>query len=418
MKAILLAAAAMTMGADAAVTDAASGAVNEFGLQLQRRLARPEGNLCLSPYSIQSVLAMAFAGADGATRAEMAKVLRFTTGEQIHASFGALNADLENAAAKTANHVAATRKFGGPSEPITLNVANRLFGQQRFEFRLPFLTLLNTTYRSSFAMLDFRQSAEVSRRRINEWVEEKTRRRVREILPGGAVVKDTRLVLVNAVYLKAPWADEFYEGATKPEPFHVNGGEPQQIPTMNTQQSLRFADHENHRAVAIPYVGHELQFLVIVPKKVDGLADVERGLTGAALSACARMNRAEVILHLPKFRIEGAAIELSDELKTLGMRLAFDEPLGSADFSRIAPRKANDYLFISKVIHKTFLALDEKGIEAAAATAVTGLAAAALAEELPKPVEVKVDRPFLFAIQHVPSGACLFLGRVGDPAGK
>ncbi len=419
MKAILLAGAALAAGAHAAVqnADVAAGAINEFGLQLHRRLAKPEGNVCISPYSIQGALAMTFAGADGATRAEMAKVLHFPEGEEIHASFAALNAALEEVTAKTAKQAAAAGRFGGPSEPITLNVANRLFGQKGAEFRAPFLALLEGTYRAPMEALDFRQSPEEARGRINGWVEEKTRERIRELLKPGMIGKGTRLVLVNAVYLKAPWADEFSGHATAPEPFHVNGGAARPVPTMRTQRQLGYAEQPGFRAVAIPYAGNDVQFLVIVPEKVDGLAEVEKGLTAAGLSQLAKMAGREVFLHLPKIRIEGDGIDLGDELKALGMRTAFDEPPGSADFSRMAPRTPQDYLAISKVVHKTFLALDEKGTEAAAATAVIAIPGSAPMEPK-KPLEVKVDRPFLFAIQHVPSGACLFLGRVGDPAGR
>jgi serpin B len=147
---------------------------------------------------------------------------------------------------------------------------------------------------------------------------------------------------------------------------------------------------------------------------VEGLANLEKGLTARDLADCARLNSLEVILHLPKFKLEPPAMALGRELRTLGMKTAFDQPRGSANFDRIAPRRPDDYLCISEVFHKTFLSLDEKGTEAAAATAVAMVTASAVREK-PKPIEVRVDRPFLFAIQHRASGACLFLGRLSDP---
>jgi serpin B len=267
------------------------------------------------------------------------------------------------------------------------------------------------------SQLDFRKAPEPARQEINHWVEERTHQRIRDLVPMGALTADTRLVLVNAVYFKAPWEHEFYAEDTRPAPFHVNGGEAKPVPTMNHQAHRGFAQRQGFRAVGIPYTGGDVQFLVLVPDKVDGLADVEKGLTAETLAELAKMKSEDVILHLPKFRIEGPTVELSDGLMALGMKSAFDQPKRSADFNRMAPRKPDDYLYISKVLHKTFLALDEKGTEAAAATAVAMAAAGAAAPQA-RPVEVKVDRPFLFAIQHVPSGACLFLGPVNDPAAK
>jgi serpin B len=169
------------------------------------------------------------------------------------------------------------------------------------------------------------------------------------------------------------------------------------------------------QAVTLPYVGRRLHFLLIVPDNIDGLSRVEEKLTPDQLLACARAENRLVILHLPKFKITPPAAELSDMLKKLGMTTSFDEPQGSADFDAMAPKRPDDYLYISKVLHKTFLEIDEKGTEAAAATVVIVAVAAGMPLESSKPIELKADRPFLFAIQHADSGACIFLGRVSDP---
>ena len=417
MKAALVAGALLAMNAAAAETDAAVDAINKLGLDLHGRLAKPGENLCLSPYSIQGALAMTFAGADGATREEMAKVLHFPKGDAIHGSFAALNRALADVAAKTAKLTAHAKQRGGPSEPITLSVANRIFGQSGYEFRKPFTVLVKDSYGAPMELLDFRKSAEPARRHINDWVEKQTRKRIRDLLPKGSINDGTRLVLANAVYLKAPWADEFPVEGTTPQPFHIRGGATAKVPTMRQERSYGFAQHKGFRAVSLPYVGGEVHFLILVPEEVNGLAAVEKGLTAATLAELAKMPPRLVNLHLPKFRIEPPSADLGDALVALGMKTAFDQPQGSANFDRMAPRKPDDYLFISKVIHKTFLALDEKGTEAAAATAVVMMEATAMMER-PKPVEVKVDRPFLFAIQHGPSGACLFLGQVNDPSAK
>jgi serpin B len=165
----------------------------------------------------------------------------------------------------------------------------------------------------------------------------------------------------------------------------------------------------------LPYSGRELQFLLLIPDEVKGLGALESKLTSDTLAQCAKLEtKRDVSLSLPKFKFEPPTIPLADKLKTLGMKSAFDEPKGSANFDKIAPRKPNDYLAISEVFHKTFIAVDEKGTEAAAATAATSTVAG-IEKPKPAPTVVKVDRPFLYAIQHVPSGACLFIGRVTDP---
>jgi serpin B len=221
------------------------------------------------------------------------------------------------------------------------------------------------------------------------------------------------MVLVNAIYLKAPWAQEFSIW-TKPAPFHVKRGAPRKVPTMMRHASFGYARRDGFRVVTVPYTGAEVQLLILLPDKTDGLAALEAAVTPELLRSCASLTDTEVILHLPKFKIEPPLFRLGKVLQELGMKSAFNQPVGSANFDRIAPRKPADYLLLSEVFHKTFLELDEKGTEAAAATVVIA-APGGRPQPGPKPIEVRVDRPVLFAIQHRPSGACLFLGRVTNP---
>jgi serpin B len=184
---------------------------------------------------------------------------------------------------------------------------------------------------------------------------------------------------------------------------------------MIRQDSFGYAQNDGFLAVAIPYSGDDLQFLVLLPDTAAGLPKLESKLTPAMLMDCARLKSQDIVLYLPKFKLEPPLFALRKTLEVLGMESAFDVPQGSANFNGIAPRRPNDYLYISDVFHKTFVEIDEKGTEAAAATAVVMMQATARFEEKPKSIEVRVDRPFLFAIQHRSSGACLFLGRVVDP---
>ena len=397
--------------------DLAAKATNELAVDLNRQLATGDGNLCLSPYSIQSALAMTYAGADGETRTEMARVLHFPTNDGgVPASFFALQRSLQEMSAKTAELVKQSKKFGGPSEPITLHIANRLFAQNGYKFREAFLSLVKQNFGGAFEPVDFIADPAAATQRINKWVADQTRDRIRDLIPGGALDKTTRLVLANALYLKAPWASEFSQNATQPEPFFVHGGAPVDVPMMRkTDKHFGYARHEGFTVVSLPYAGDDLQFVVLLPDEIDGLRKLESKLTADVLAGCAKLEKRDVDLHLPKFKLEAPTITLAEKFEALGMKTAFDKPQGSANFDKIAPRTPKDYLYISQIFHKTFIAVDEKGTEAAAATAVAMMAGTAFRSPPPPPIEVKIDRPFIYAIQHVPSGVCLFLGRVTDP---
>ena len=182
-----------------------------------------------------------------------------------------------------------------------------------------------------------------------------------------------------------------------------------------TDKHFGYAKRDGYTAVSLPYAGDDLQFVVLLPDDVNGLRALESKLTSDVLAGCAKLETRDVDLHLPKFKLEPPTITLAEKFEPLGMKTAFDQPPGSANFDKMAPRTPRDYLYISQIFHKTFIAVDEKGTEAAAATAVAMLAGTALRSPPPPPIEVKIDRPFIYAIQHVPSGVCLFLGRLTDP---
>lgn len=411
----LIAIVAMYPQIHAADSKIAVGAVNALGLALYHAQAHGDGNLLLSPYSIQSALAMTYAGAAGDTLAEMQRVLHFPADDRaLHESFAVLTQELAQMAKKTVELVKDSKKHGGPSTPIELDLANRLFAQRGYEFRPAFLDLVKDRYGASLEQMDYKTDPEGSRKTINQWVEKQTEDKIRDLIPAGAITPDSRLTLVNALYLRAPWSDEFNSAATKKEKFLVHGSEAAEVSMMQSGKDCGYAKQDGFQIVTRPYAGGELQFVIVLPNAATGLASVEKQLTPKLIEECAHLASRQVILHLPKFRLEPPTIRLGENLQALGMKTAFDEPKGSANFDRMAPRKPNDYLYLSAVLHKTFLALDEKGTEAAAATAVVMMAGSAMMKQ-PPPVEVRVDHPFLFMIQHVPSGACVFIGRVTDP---
>lgn len=391
-------------------TSPASLAVNKLGIELLPLAAKANENALISPYSIQSALAMTFAGADGETRKEMARVLHFS--EDTIASFASLQVQLSEIEAKTRALAEDSQRMGAKSDPITLRVANRLFGQKGYAFRPEFLSLVKQKFDAPLEQLDFQANPDAAAKLINAWVEKQTRDRIKDLIPPRALDDLTRLVLVNAIYLKAPWATPFSVEATSPLPFYLADSTKADVPTMMLSESLGYERTKHGVAVALPYLGNDLQLLVLIPS--NSMASFEKSLTAEFLKSCANLPERKVSLFLPKWKLQPPVLALADTLQSLGMKTAFDIPRGSANFEGIAPRRGTDYLYISNVFHKTFMAVDEKGTEAAAATAVVMMSATMLVET-ETPIEVRVDRPFIFAIQHRPSGACLFLGRLMDP---
>jgi serpin B len=219
---------------------------------------------------------------------------------------------------------------------------------------------------------------------------------------------------VNAIYLKAPWNNPFRVQSTKPLPFHLSDGREVKVPTMFARERFGYAKRPGMTVLALPYSNEDLNCLIFLPDTNTGPLDLERRLDSVFLAENRNLPKRELILYLPKFKIEPPALRLGGILRGLGMKTAFDEPRGSANFERMAPCRPDAYLYLSEVFHKCFLSLDENGTEAAAAT-VFDMMFGHSALEQPKPIEVHVDHPFIFAIQHPPSGACLLLGRVADP---
>ncbi|HXA80182.1 MAG TPA: serpin family protein, partial [Opitutaceae bacterium] len=253
---------------------------------------------------------------------------------------------------------------------------------------------------------------------INHWVEKQTKKKISDLIPPKTDLSDTRLALANAIYLHAGWDEPFDKDWTKPAEFFVHGAESEMVPTMsNEEHDYGYLHRDGFTAVTLRYVGSGIQFLILLPDAHDGLPALEQKLTPELLAECASLPPSFVDLYLPKFKLEPPSMALGSQLQQLGLKAAFDVPKRSANFDRMAPRKPDDYLYIGQVFHKAFLSLDEEGTEAAAATVVVMMSAAMamMDENRPQPIEVHVDHPFIFAIQHVPSGECLFLGRVTDP---
>ncbi len=376
----------------------AGAAVNAFGLDLYLALLGKDqaANVVISPASVALALAMARPGARAGTATEMDSVMH-DLGSNEHAAWVAtLGAALD---ARTGTF---SDRTGSPQQ-VTLRVVNAAFAQRGLALEQPYLDALATRFGAGLRLVDYLAAAGAARTLINGWVAGQTEQRIRELLAQGTLDAQTRLVLVNAIYLKAAWQMPFPSEATAPAPFIRLDRSTVDVPMMHTQDQYPYASGDGWRAVELPYVGGKLAMLVIVP---DDLAAFSRTLDAQRLTGIADdLAPAEVNLGLPRFSAETQA-ELGEILAALGMPTAFTD---AADFSGITTQEP---LEIAAVIHQANIDVDEAGTEAAAATAVVMRATGMAAE----PVSLTVDRPFLFALRDVETGAILFLGRIGDPS--
>ncbi|HYT88443.1 MAG TPA: serpin family protein [Gemmataceae bacterium] len=364
---------------------------NAFAMELYRDLAKKEGNLFLSPYSISTALAMTYAGARGETAQQMAKALHFTLPqERLHPAF----ADL----LKQTTGAVKARKYH-------LQVANRLWGQKDYGFLPDFLKLTEVSYGAGLQEVDFIGATEQARKTINAWVEKQTKNKIKDLLQPGVLDDYTRLVLTNAIYFKAAWMHPFDPKRTVKGDFHVTADKKVTVPLMRGKHRTNYTNTGTIEALELPYEQYDLSMIVLLPKKGNSLADLEKDLTEANVAAWVRkLSDHEVDITLPKFTVT-AEFSLKHALSRLGMPIAFDRQ--KADFSGIATREK---LHISAVVHKAFVDVNELGTEAAAATAV-----AVGTLSLPQPATFRADRPFAYLIRDNRTGSILFMGRVVNP---
>lgn len=385
---------------DSAGGDSLRGVVeggNRFAFELYGRLSRNEGNLFFSPMSIDTALAMTYPGAAGSTATQISRTLGLPSSvEESTAGFSALLEQL--------NH---PRSFDG-HPAYDLIVANALWGQEGYPFKPEYIRLLSTGYGAGLKETDFRRS-EAARKAINDWVAETTRDRIKDLVPPGALDPLTRLVLTNAIYFKSNWQNRFEETATRDKPFRLPEGSPVEAPMMHQQDRFGYMDNSDLQMIELPYTWNDLSMLVLLPRKADGLNALETKLSAENLASWQTLLTTRLVdLSLPKFTFT-SEFQLSKPLKEMGMADAFNPK--KADFSGIA--SAGERLFISEVLHKAFVAVDEKGTEAAAATAVVMVGTSLPEPE--EPVTFRADHPFLFLIRHNQSKSILFLGRVINP---
>lgn len=363
---------------------------NEFTFSLYDEINNEATNVFFSPYSISSALAMTYNGARETTKAEMADVMNFHKNEEILSkNFSELNSHITNLSSKK----------------IQLNIANSIWGQQDYGFEKRFLELNNKYYGAGVKEVNFRENYKSIRKDINKWVEDKTQEKIKDLIKKNMLDPMTRMVLVNAIYFNGKWEYPFDEKDTHEDVFYVYAECETKVDFMRRQVSLKYYEDDLAQAIEIPYSGKSLSMMVILPKERYGMEQLEEKLDEELYDSYQNsMTTKKVKLTLPKFKIT-EDYELNDPLKNLGMESAFGK---NADFSGMTGKKD---LYISNVVHKSFVEVNEEGTEAAAAT---GVVMRKTSVNLDKK-EFKADHPFIFFIKDNQHDTILFMGRIMNP---
>ncbi|XP_053286053.1 leukocyte elastase inhibitor [Pleuronectes platessa] len=375
---------------------AISSSNTAFALELFRTLSRanPSGNVLVSPLSISSALAMVYLGARGDTADQMAQALSFQHGEAVHAEFKKLIEDINS-----------------PSKSYILKTANRLYGEKTAMFLTRFLEATRKYYQADLKTVDFIGALEASRKEINTWVEQQTDNKIKDLLK--TVFDGTRLVLVNAIYLKAVWMNRFYKAKTEEMPFKVSQTESKPVQMMFQMKNLPYNYIPDHalQILELPYVEEELSMFILLPEQStdgsDPLLKLEKELTLEMLDEWTNREnmdvQSKILIHLPKFKLE-EEYQLKEPLSELGMTDVFSP--SQADLSGM---NGGSDLFVSEVVHKAFMEVNEDGIEAAVAAGIS------VANCMPMGEPFTADHPFLFFIRHNNTKSILFLGRFSSP---
>lgn len=375
-------------------------------------------NTVMSPTSVSLALAMTYAGAQNVTAAEMAKALHFDAPNlDVHAGHNALSQALES---RADDALAAAKKIAqnagqpapSPSD-FRLHVVNAVWGDGSYSWEAPFLDVLAKSYGTGVYLADFLHQYEAERVRINTWVSEETQNKINDLLPSGSLDDNTRMVLVNAIHLKLPWNSPFRKEATAAGDFTKADGTKVSADFMGQDGEFKYFEDDKAQMASLPLVGGKLSFVVALPK--DTLQSFESGLdAGYWKTAWAGRSSKLLRVQLPKFSFTTDSIKLKDVFKSLGMVQAFEPD--QADFYGMCKTPPNDErLFIASILHKAMMAVDENGVEAAAATAVV---MAGNTSVPPEPTPMIVNKPFVVAIVDEPTGALLFLGHINDPTEK
>lgn len=363
---------------------------NAFARDLYSILSSGEGNLFMSPYSISSALALAYAGARGNTAAQMADVLHYDLApDQLHESFSELN-----------------RAFNTEGRGYRLSVANALWGQAGLRFRPGYVSIAEKHYDAGFREVDFARHTEEARLTINRWVEEKTENKIVDLIGPGVLDPLTRLVLTNAIYFKGQWDQPFNPEQTTEGPFYLSDGKQAAVPFMRQIERFKYGETSNAQVLELPYSGNELAMTILLPKPDSSVSKLEAAMEEDGVeSILEALWPTRVDVRIPRFKFD-AELSLGGCLQQLGVTDAFND--SAADFSGMS----DTFLYITHVLHKAFIEVNEEGTEAAAAT---GIVVGVTSVPVDSPKVFIANRPFMFLIRDLGTGSILFMGRMTDP---
>ncbi len=364
-----------------------------FAIALYQNLRSSEGNIFFSPYSLSAALALTYGGARGKTKEEMAQALRFSLDQaNLHPAFQRLESRL--------NEIQ-------NSGEVRLAIANSIWPERTYKLLDSYISLVKEHYGVSIRPVDYKFNYEKARKTINAWVENKTQGNIKDLIQPEILSNLTRLVLVNAIYFNGDWEHQFKEGLTKSAPFYISPSQSINVPLMAQARKLGYAKMDLGQILELPYTGRKLSMFIILPYKKDGLKEIEENLSVQNLAEWKKELKEEhVKIFLPRFEIK-CGYRMNQTLKSMGMIDAFN--MRRADFSGMDGNR--DGLYISEVLHRAFVKVNEAGTEAAASTAVV-----MMGKSIRPPAPVfRADHPFIFMIQENQTGSILFMGRVQNP---
>lgn len=372
-----------------------SASNNAFNSDFFQAVAAKPGNVFFSSFSMEAAFAMLAAGARGQTLAQLQRAFHLPEDlTQAHAGFR----DLFN-------------RLNDPKVPATkrgyeLSVANALWGSSSYPWRKEYLSVVADHYGAGLFETDFNQP-DAARQRINKWVEDQTREKIKNLLPDGSISPRTRLVLTNAIYFKGKWELEFDKRLTRDEKFLTASGSEKKVPLMHKSAAFAYGELGPWKALELPYIGKDVAMFVLLPKERGGLKKLQSQVSAKLLAEAAAnlRNVPQVLVSLPKFKIE-SEYDLKPILMEMGVKDVFFEE--TADLTGM--HHSAEKLCVTTAVHKAFVDVNEEGTEAAAATGIVVGVRSAPAE----PAVFRADHPFVFALRHKPTNTILFFGKVED----
>ncbi len=397
----------------AAGTNQVVNDLNTFAFELYHQLQTPDQNVIVSPYSLSSLLSLLVSGAAENTRTQLIHLLHLeniSNIDQINISLETLNAALDMAnqcQGWMGCHFNKLTKQLGMKQTKNILIANALWADNKFTYLPSYLASIKSNHAINFYRVDFTNNPEKARIKINDWVENNTSGYIQNLIPEGAVTPITRLILTNAIYFKGLWQLPFKSDMTQQQAFTLQTGSKVQVPMMHQQDKFAYTENTDLQLLQLPYANSTLAMAILLPKANHSLQEIQQQLNSSTFSQLLQsVSRQKVNVNMPRFKLASTFNSLSKTMQALGLTDAFND---KANFSNMS----NSTLFISDIIQKAMVQVDETGTVAAAATGVL-MSATSIIQESP-PIEFNADHPFLFFIYDTQSNVILFMGQVTNP---